>query len=144
MSFLIEFIKEKEGFSSSPYLDAVGIPTIAYGTTYYPDGTRVAMTDVSVSKAEGEILLRHSLQSFLEYVIKYGEDNEYDWNQKQIAALTSFCYNGGKRWLRQVTDNGKRDNDTIAEKMRLYFNAGGRKLKGLETRRNGEADHFLS
>ena len=120
------------------------MPTIAFGATYYPDGTRVTMTDVSVSKAEGEILLRNSLQSFLEYVIKYGEDNGYDWNQKQIAALTSFCYNGGKRWLRQVTDNGKRDNDTIAKKMRLYYNAGGKKLKGLEIRRNEEADHFNS
>ena len=144
MSWLVEFVKKAEGFRSQPYLDAVGIPTIAFGTTYYPDGTRVAMTDASVSKAEGEILLRHSLQSFLEYVIKYGEDNGYDWNPNQVAALTSFCYNLGKSRLKQLTANGTRSNEVIAEKMRLYFNAGGRKLKGLETRRNEEADHFLS
>ena len=56
MSWLIEFIKEKEGFSSEPYLDSVKKPTIGFGTTYYPDGTKVAMTDVSISKAEAEIL----------------------------------------------------------------------------------------
>ena len=144
MSWLIEFVKEKESFRSEPYLDAASIPTIGFGTTYYPDGTRVAMTDVSISKEEAEILLRHTLNYFLDRVITYGHDNGYDWNNRQVAALTSFVYNGGEQWLSQVTDDGKRDNDTIAEKMRLYFNSGGKKLKGLVIRRNEEADHFLS
>ena len=120
------------------------MPTIAFGATYYPDGTRVTMTDVSVSKAEGEILLRNSLQSFLEYVIKYGEANGYDWNNNQIASLSSFCYNLGKSRLKQLTANGTRSNEEIAKKMLLYVNAGGKPLKGLVIRRQEEAAHFNS
>ena len=142
MSWLVEFVKAKEGFKSEPYLDAVGIETIGYGTTYYPDGTRVAITDVSISKAEAEILLKHTLNYFLDRVIMFENDNGYEWNNNQRAALTSFIYNGGERWLSQVTDGGKRDNKTIAEKMRLYHKASGKVLKGLVIRRNEEADHF--
>ena len=144
MSWLTEFVKTAEGFRSEPYLDAVGIPTIGYGTTYYPDKTPVAMTDVSISKAEAEILLRNSLQSFLEYVIKYGEANGYDWNNNQIASLSSFCYNLGKSRLKQLTANGTRSNEEIAKKMLLYVNAGGKPLKGLVIRRQEEAAHFNS
>ena len=142
MSWLIEFVKEKEGFRSQPYLDAVSVPTIGFGTTYYPDGTPVSMTDVSISKEEADILLRHSLQSFLDYVIIYGHDNGYDWNQNQIGALTSFCYNLGKSRLKQLTKKGTRSNEEIAKKILLYRKAGGRVLKGLETRRKEEAAHF--
>ena len=142
--WLVDFVKSKEGFRSKPYLDAVGVPTIGYGNTYYTDGTRVAMTDVSISKSEAEILLAHSLNDFLDYVIMYEHDNGYDWNNKQRAALTSWCYNLGKSRLRRLTNNGTRDNTTIAEKMRLYHKAGGKVLKGLVIRRNEEADYFLS
>ena len=102
------------------------------------------MTDVSISKAEAEILLAHSLNDFLDYVIMYEHDNGYDWNNKQRAALTSWCYNLGKSRLRRLTNNGTRDNATIADKMRLYHKAGGKVMKGLVIRRNEEADHFLS
>ena len=144
MSFLVEFIKEKEGFRSAPYLDAVGIPTIAFGTTYYPDGTRVAMTDVSVSKEEGEVLLRHTLNKFQDYVIMYGHDNGYDWNSNQVEALTSFCHNLGRNRLKQLTNKGTRSNEEIAKKILLYKRAGGKVLKGLEVRRKEEAEHFNS
>ena len=82
MSWVLEFVKAKEGFRSQPYLDAVSVPTIGYGITYYPDGTKVAMTDVSISKEEAEILLRHSLTDFLEYVVSYGPLKGYDWNEQ--------------------------------------------------------------
>ena len=34
----LDIIKQYEGLRLKPYLDAVGVPTIGYGTTYYPDG----------------------------------------------------------------------------------------------------------
>ena len=144
MSWVLEFVKEKEGFRSEPYLDAVSVPTIGFGTTYYPDGTRVAMTDISIGKAEAEILLRHSLKSFLDYVIDYGEYNGYNWNSNQVAALVSFVYNLGKSRLKQLTAHGTRSNEEIAQKMLLYVNAGGKPLKGLVIRRQEEAAHFNS
>ena len=144
MSWLVEFVKEKEGFRSYPYLDVVGVPTIGYGATYYADGKRVTMDDAPLSEKAATKLLKKHLQGFLDYVIKYNDSNDYDWNRNQIGALTSFVYNLGKSRLKQVTDNATRDNETIAKKMRLYNKAGGKTVKGLVTRRNEEADHFLS
>ena len=42
---LTNFLKEKEGFRSEPYLDQAGLPTIGYGTRFYEDGTEVTMDD---------------------------------------------------------------------------------------------------
>ena len=41
----IDLIKSFEGFRSAPYRDAVGIPTIGYGMTIYPDGRTVKTMD---------------------------------------------------------------------------------------------------
>ena len=144
MSWLTDFVKEKEGFRSYPYLDVVGVPTIGYGATYYADGKRVTMDDAPLSEKAATKLLKKHLQGFLDYVIKYNDSNDYGWNKNQIGALTSFVYNLGKSRLKQVTGNATRDNETIAKKMRLYNKAGGKTVKGLVTRRNEEADHFLS
>ena len=138
MSWLVDFVKEKEGFRKDAYQDVVGVWTIGYGFT-----KNVKPGD-TITKDEAEERLEEELQDYLEYVIYFMNQNNYTWNNNQVAALTSFIFNGGKGWLKQVTDGGKRDNDTIAAKMRLYHNAGGKKLRGLEIRRNEEADHFLA
>ena len=41
----LELIKSFEGFYSKPYLDPIGIPTIGYGATYYPNKKKVTMKD---------------------------------------------------------------------------------------------------
>ena len=138
MSWLVDFVKEKEGFRKDAYQDVVGVWTIGYGFT-----KNVKPGD-TITKDEAEERLEEELQDYLEYVIYFMNQNNYTWNNNQVAALTSFIFNGGKGWLKQVTDGGKRDNDTIAAKMRLYHNAGGKKLRGLEIRRDEEADHFLA
>lgn len=138
MGWLTDFVKEKEGFRKDAYQDVVGVWTIGYGFT-----KNVKPGD-TITKDEAEERLEEELQDYLEYVIYFMNQNNYTWSNNQVAALTSFIFNGGKGWLKQVTDGGKRDNDTIAAKMRLYHNAGGKKLRGLEIRRNEEADHFLA
>ena len=138
MGWLIDFVKEKEGYRSKAYQDAVGVWTIGYGST------KGVKKGDEITKEEAEELLEDELNDFLDYVLWFKEEYSYDWNNKQIAALTSFIFNLGKGKLKQVTADGKRDNETIAKKMRLYYNAGGRKLRGLEIRRNEEADRFLS
>ena len=45
----IDLIKEFEGFRAKPYRDAVGIPTIGYGNTYYEDGRAVKLTDPPIT-----------------------------------------------------------------------------------------------
>ena len=138
MGWLVDFVKEKEGFRSKAYQDAVGVWTIGYGST------KDVQRGAEITQEDAEKLLRQELHDFLDYVLWFREEFSYDWNKKQVAALTSFIFNLGKGKLKQLTADGKRDNETIAKKMRLYYNAGGRKLRGLEIRRNEEAEHFLS
>lgn len=138
MSWLVDFVKEKEGFREDAYQDAVGVWTIGYGST------KGVKKGDKISKEDAEELLREELQGFLDYVLWFNDEHGYGWNDNQIAALTSFIYNLGKGKLNQVTGKATRDNDLISKKMRLYNKAGGRVLRGLEIRRNEEADHFLA
>lgn len=138
MSWLIEFVKEKEGFRGLAYQDSAGIWTVGYGST-------LGVTSMSTTTKEAaEWRLVKELMDYLDFVINYGKDYGYDWNKKQVGALTSFIYNLGKGALRQVTDSGTRDNATIAKKMKLYYNAGGKKLPGLVKRRLEESARFSS
>ena len=136
MSWLTDFVKSKEGFRSEAYLDAVNVPTIGYGST-----KGVKLGD-KISKENAEKLLEDELRDFKSYVERYSNRVGYYWNDNQVDALTSFIFNLGKGALNQVTQDGTRDNDIIAEKMKLYYNAGGRKLRGLEIRRMEESQHF--
>jgi GH24 family phage-related lysozyme (muramidase) len=77
-------------------------------------------------------------------VEQFGKKHGYEWKDNQIDALTSFVYNLGPQALAQVTANGTRSLEELPEFMKLYFNAGGKKLKGLEKRRNAEADWYNS
>ena len=43
----LELIKDFEGFSSTAYLCPAKIPTIGYGSTYYPDGKKVTFVPSS-------------------------------------------------------------------------------------------------
>lgn len=83
-----------EGFRSRPYRDSGGVPTIGIGSTQYPDGRRVSMSDKPVSKAEAvaiakahigkdEAAFRGSLPNvrltqgeydlYLDFVYQYGQ-----------------------------------------------------------------------
>ena len=115
--WLIDFVKEKEGFRSKPYLDAVGVPTIGYGATYYADSKKVTLNDPSISEDKATRLLEDHLQDFISYVLKKNKDWGYDWNENQVEALVSFVFNLGKSRLRQLTASGSRSNEVIAKKM---------------------------
>ena len=138
MAWLVDFVKEKEGFRNHAYQDSVGVWTIGYGSTKgIKKGDEITLEDA-------EVLLRKELQDFLDYVIAYRDNSKYTWNSNQVAALTSFIFNLGKGRLKQVTQNGTRTNGIISKKMRLYNKAGGQVLAGLVRRRNEESDHFNS
>ena len=136
MSWLTNFVKEKEGFRANAYQDAVGVWTIGYGST------KGVKRGDQISPANAEKLLEDELRDFKDYVERYSNRVGYYWDCNQVDALTSFIFNLGKGALNQVTQDGTRDNDVIAEKMKLYYNAGGRKLRGLEIRRMEESQHF--
>ena len=49
-----------EGFTPKPIIPTKNdVPTIAFGTTIYPNGVRVKMTDPAITREQGMYFLRH-------------------------------------------------------------------------------------
>lgn len=104
----IELIKQFEGLSLKPYLDAVNIPTIGFGNTYYEDGTKVTLKDRPITEERATELLEFiANKTFSENINKVVK---VPLNQNQFDALVSFAYNIGNgnfnsstllRWLNQ-------------------------------------------
>lgn len=141
----INLIKKYEGFYSKPYLDPVGIPTIGYGITYYPDGKKVTLKDKTLTNEQATDLLKITLTNYENSVNNLVKIN---LNQNQFDALVSFCYNLGATNLKKSTllkKVNKNPNDpTIRNEFKKWVNAGGKKLNGLVKRRNEEADLYFS
>jgi lysozyme len=131
----IKLIKEYEGLRLTAYKDAVGVPTIGYGHT-----SGVRMGD-KITKDIAEQLLEDDLAPVMLKLSSY--NSIYKWNINEYNALLSFGYNLGSGAIDQVTNKGKRSKNEIAEKMLLYYNAGGKKLDGLVKRRKAEHDLFI-
>lgn len=141
----IALIKSFEGLRLKPYMDAVGIPTIGWGSTRYENGTRVTMQDKAISQARAESLLRATLATYEQGVDALTRD---DVSQAQFDALTSFCYNLGVQSLKSSTllkkVNAKPNDPAIRAEFMKWVNAGGQKLAGLVKRRAAEADLYFS
>lgn len=141
----LDLIKKYESFRNNPYLCPAGIPTIGYGATYYPDGTKVTLKDKPITIKEAEELLKVT-------VIKF-EDGVTDMvkkpiNQNQFDALVSFAYNLGVKALKGSTlmkkVNKNPSDESIKTEFGKWVNANGKKLKGLVKRRNEEAYLYFS
>jgi lysozyme len=140
----VELIKRFEGFSGKPYKCPAGIITIGYGATFYPNGTKVAMTDKVITEQEGTDLLKSMLIKFEQYVDSYCVDT---LTQNQFDALVSFCYNVGPVNLKNSTlikKVNKNPNDpTIKDEFLKWVKANGKTLKGLVTRRTAEFELYF-
>ena len=135
----IKLITKWEGLKLSPYLCSAGVPTIGYGSTYYEDGTRVKLTDNSITKERALELFKTTLKKYEQDVDAMTRD---DINQNQFNALVSFAYNLGSQVLKGSTLLKKVNKNpldkTIVREFRKWVNAGGKKLKGLINRREDE------
>lgn len=136
----LDLIKNYEGFSSKPYLCSAGVPTIGYGATYYPNGTRVTLNDSSITEEWGEVML----QKMLEYYEKEVDSMTTDTiNQSQFDALVSFAYNCGvqnlkKSTLLKLVNINPTDSNIQLEFMK-WNKAKGKVIPGLTKRRAAEA-----
>lgn len=108
--------------------------TIGYGH-YGPD----VPPDAVISQIQADMFLILDLEKFEKKVEKYNP--KYNWTQNEFDALVSFAYNVGS--IDQLTDNGKRTKQQIAEKISAYNKAGGKVLAGLTKRRNAEKAMFV-
>ena len=111
----VDLIKQFEGCRLTAYkcLPSEAYYTIGYG--HYGADVRIGM---KITQKEAEELLRKDLATYEYQVNCY--DVIYRWNANEFDALVSFAYNIGS--IHQLTNYGKRDRKTIAEKMLLYCN----------------------
>lgn len=138
----LALIEASEGFHSRPYLCPAGIPTIGFGTTYYPDGTHVTLKDAPITKVHAEAILRTQLQRFADAVNRYVK---VPLTQGQFDALVDFAYNAGAGNLQSSTLLRKLnagDYSGAKAEFGKWVYGGGKVLNGLVTRRAAEARLF--
>lgn len=141
-------IKRFEGFSATPYLDAAGIPTIGHGTTCYPDGRKVAMTDSPVDEGTADMLVECHLDHILDVIKTPGVLTRAPV-VNQAAAFLSLTYNIGVNAFAGSTVASKFDagDDAAAAQAFLMWNkahVNGEvvELAGLTARRQAEKELF--
>ena len=138
-----ELIKGFEKFRGDAYLDGVGVPTVGYGATHYPDGRSVQMGD-SVTQQEADDLYQHHVQTTTEKLNQSDAFRRLDPGTQ--ASLTSFAFNvgpnfiGGKNFgtITRAIESG--DKSEIASAMKLYVNPGSSVEAGLRRRRAAEIE----
>ena len=89
----VQLIKEFEGCHLSAYLCPAGVPTIGYGNTRYPNGSKVKLGD-NISQKRAEEMLLMEIERTADIL---GESVPYwdEMNVNQQSALISFAFNLG-------------------------------------------------
>jgi GH24 family phage-related lysozyme (muramidase) len=132
---LVNFVKKKEGFRPRAYWDHKQW-SIGYGTK--------STEGEIINEQEADKRLREVLQKSQDDVLAHARKNNYDFNQNQVDALTSFVYNLGPGILNQLTGKGSRSIEEIAAKIPEYNKASGKIEPGLQKRRAEEYAMFSS
>ena len=108
---LVEFIKKEEFFVPCVYDDknsvsclrgemnkcclrgkkSLGVPTIGFGTNFYPNGVKVKPKDQDINKEKATEYLKGELDKIASQLIKIYPK----LNQNQLDAVSSLCYNVG-------------------------------------------------
>ena len=135
----IDLIKHFEGFRSTVYLCAAGVPTLGFGSTH-----GITMDSPPITEEEGLELLMLDIAKFERGVNRL---IDVPLNQNQFDALTSFAFNLGNGSLQASTLRKKvnrEDYEGAADEFPRWVFAGGRKLNGLVKRRYAERALFLT
>ena len=146
-------IAQFEGLRLKPYLCSAGVPTIGYGSTFYPSGRKVTMSDKPITQETAFWMLKQVANMFAKDVDSLVTSNI---NQNQFNALVSFAFNlgsdidadnipeglGDSRLLKRV--NANPNDPEIAREFVKWNKAGGRVLDGLTKRRLKEAELYFT
>ena len=146
-------IAQFEGLRLKPYLCSAGVPTIGYGSTFYPSGRKVTMRDKPITQETAFWMLKQVANMFAKDVDSLVTS---EINQNQFNALVSFAFNlgsdidadnipeglGDSRLLRRV--NANPNDPEIAREFVKWNKAGGRILDGLTKRRLKEAELYFT
>ena len=140
--FGIDLICGFEGLRLKAYDDGVGVWTIGFGTTVYPNGIRVKKGD-TCTEAQAKAYMVYDLKKFESAV---NNAVTVPLNQNQFDALVSLTYNIGPSAFSKSTLVKKLNAGDIrgaAEQFDVWVNAGGKRMQGLANRRAKEKEVFL-
>ena len=138
----IDLICNFEGKRLTAYDDGVGVWTIGFGTTVYPNGIKVKKGD-TCTEAQAKTYMAHDLKKFEATVNKAVT---VQLNQNQFDALVSLAYNIGTNAFSKSTLVKKLNANDIrgaADQFDVWVNAGGKRMQGLVNRRTVEKALFL-
>ena len=139
----VDLIAEFEGFRASVYDDGVGVATIGYGSTFYPDGRSVTWNDAPIGEPEARKMMQASLRRISgawKRTVPYWED----MTDGQRGALLSFSYNLGAGFFGApgfaTISAVLRDRawESVPDAFMLYVNPGSTVEAGLRRRRQAE------
>ena len=138
----VDMICGFEGKRLVAYDDGVGVWTIGFGTTVYPNGVKVKRGD-TCTDAQAKQYMQHDLIKFEKAV---NESVTVPLSQNQFDALVSLAYNIGtgafaKSTLVKKLNAG--DYNGAAEQFLVWNKAGGKIMQGLVNRRQQEKGVFL-
>ena len=129
-----------EGTYLRPYLCPAGVATVGVGSTRYPDGRAVLLTDPPVTREQAEAMLMHDLRAvFLPQVLRLCPGIN---TPQRLGAILDFTFNVGggalaASTLRRRINAGQWDD--VPAQLRRWVRGGGRVLPGLVRRREAEA-----
>ena len=105
-------------------------------------GTKAKSKDEVITHEEAISRLNEATAKAKKDVIEFNKKFNYDWNEDQIKALTSFTYNLGRENLLTLIESGRRGTEEIADMILEYNMAGGKVEPGLTKRRKAEYELF--
>jgi len=145
----IDLIKSFEGLEFKPYHgqhDPPRLFTIGYGTTRYPDGKWVSLSDPPITEQQASMFLLHDIEAKANAIDPFLRD---DLSENQFAALISFAYNCGEGALRSSTLLRRVNENPIHTSIRDAFmmwvkDENHNTVPGLVRRRTAEADLYFT
>lgn len=138
----IDLICNFEGKRLMAYDDGVGVWTIGFGTTIYPNGIKVKKGDVC-TEAQAKAYMAYDLKKF---ELAVNNTVNVSLNQNQFDALVSLAYNIGTNAFKNSTLVKMLNAGDIrgaANQFDVWVNAGGKRMQGLVNRRAKEKALFL-
>ena len=138
----IDLICNFEGKRLMAYDDGVGVWTIGFGTTIYPNGIKVKKGDVC-TEAQAKAYMAYDLKKF---ELAVNNTVNVSLNQNQFDALVSLAYNIGTNAFKNSTLVKKLNAGDIrgaANQFDVWVKAGGKRMQGLVNRRAKEKALFL-
>lgn len=132
-----------------PYTLPTKEVVVGYGTSYYPSGKKVKITDKPITQKQAKeffILKMESIETVLKYRL---EKLNLNLNLDQFSALTCFAYNVGLEVLLSETYTmaralNSRDLTKVANAFKKYNKYNRKKFDILTERRKREKNLFLN